>query len=145
MGLYTRVLVPIYDSCFALGSKLFFHQRHKQCAIFYSTFWVSVKHHMLWAMKQRPSVFVPPTFLLVALFVMFSGAQRIYHSQEWPSNDYENDNQILKEIKNVINELTHLVWTEWWTDTLTKQRTRTKWVYLSEMVMISIDFNAIYL
>uniref|UniRef100_A0A8W8M9B6 Uncharacterized protein n=1 Tax=Magallana gigas TaxID=29159 RepID=A0A8W8M9B6_MAGGI len=60
-------------------------------------------------MKQRPSVFVPTTFLLVALFVMFSGAQRIYHSQEWPSNDCENDNQILKEIKNVINELTHLV------------------------------------
>lgn len=28
--------------------------------------------------------------------------------QEWPSNDCENDNQILKEIKNV-NELTHLV------------------------------------
>lgn len=109
MGLYTRVLVPIYDSCFAPGIKLFFHQRHKQCAIFYSTFWVSVQHHMLWAIKQRPSVFVPPTFLLVALFVMFSGAQRIYHSQEWPSNDCENDNQILKEIKNVINELTHLV------------------------------------
>lgn len=99
MGLYTRVLVPIYDSCFALGSKLFFHQRHKQCAIFYSTFWVSVQHHMLWAMKQRPSVFVPPTFLLVALFVMFSGAQRIYHPQEWPSNDCENDNQILKKKK----------------------------------------------
>lgn len=59
-------------------------------------------------MKQRPSVFVPPTFLLVALFMMFSGAQRIYYPQEWPSNDCENDNQILKEIKNVINELTHL-------------------------------------
>lgn len=99
MGLYTRVLVPIYDSCFALGSKLFFHQRHKQCTIFYSTFWVSLQHHMLWAMKQRPSVFVPPTFLLVALFVMFSGAQRIYHPQEWPSNNCENDNQILKKIK----------------------------------------------
>lgn len=103
MGLYTRVLVPIYDSCFALGSKLFFHQRHKQCAIFYSTFWVSVQHHMLWAMKQRPSVFVPPTFLLVALFVMFSGAQRIYHPQEWPSNDCENDNQILKKKKSSMN------------------------------------------
>lgn len=24
MGLYTRVLVPIYDSCFALGSKRLF-------------------------------------------------------------------------------------------------------------------------
>lgn len=138
MGLYTRVLVPIYDSCFALGSKLFFHQRHKQCAIFYSTFWVSVQHHMLWAMKQRPSVFVPPTFLLVALFVMFSGAQRIYHPQEWPSNDCENDNQILKKKKS------HQ-WTDTPGQTLTKQRTRTKWVYLSEMVMISIDFNAIYL
>lgn len=138
MGLYTRVLVPIYDSCFALGSKLFFHQRHKQCAIFYSTFWVSVQHHMLWAMKQRPSVFVPPTFLLVALFVMFSGAQRIYHPQEWPSNDCENDNQILKKKKR------HQ-WTDTPGQTLTKQRTRTKWVYLSEMVMISIDFNAIYL
>lgn len=40
---------------------------------------------------------------------MFSGAQRIYHPQEWHSNDCENDNQILKEIKNDINELTHLV------------------------------------
>lgn len=35
-----------------------------------------------------------------------------------------------------------------WTDTpgqtLTEQRTRKKWVYLSETVMISIDFNVIY-
>lgn len=64
---------------------------------------------MLRAMKQICSAFVPTTFFFFTLFVMFSGAQRIYHPQEWLGNDCENDNQILKEIKNDINELTHLV------------------------------------
>lgn len=61
-------------------------------------------------MEQRPMVFVRPMFLLSAFLVTFSGAQHIYQSQnEWSRNDCGNIHQILRDIKNDIDQLTNTV------------------------------------
>lgn len=64
--------------------------------------------HLLLAMEQRPA-FVQPVFVLSGFLVTLSGAQHTYQSQnELLSVEYGNIHQILRNIKNDIDEMTNL-------------------------------------
>lgn len=139
MGLYTRVLVPIYDSCFALGSKLFSIKdtNSARSSIVHFGFQSNIICCEQWKKKTFGilTTNIPSHCLVFYVFWSTTHLPSSGVAQLW----------LWKWQLDIERNKKRHQWTDTPGQTLTEQRTRTKWVYLSEMVMISIDFNVIYL